>query len=400
MRKLIVLRGAPGAGKSTFIKNLGLTNFALSPDMFRSLIQSPYLMEAGDFKIHQMNGRREVWKMMMDVLEIRMRNGDLVIIDGTHSKISDIQNYFSYVEKYRYEMIIVDFTQVPIEVAKKNNLKREEIYHVPNKVIEKHYVRFKTEKIPKNIKVVPYFEADKIFQEEIHDFSHYQAVHHIGDVHGCYKVLMTYLDGGLKKDELYIFTGDYIDKGTENALVLEFLMSIADMPNVILLEGNHEQYLWKWTRNEDTRSLVFEYDTKPELERCGIKKQDVKNFCRKLKECVHYKYKDKEILVTHGGLSVIPKNLLLVSAEQLIYGVGDQKTSIDDLFNDNEKANNHFQIHGHRNYGLKPYTPDAKSFNLEGGIEAGGHLRTLTLTANGFKSVQIQNLLSKEKKVG
>lgn len=400
MRKLIILRGAPGVGKTTLLKKLKLTNFALNADMFRTLIQSPHLMEAGDFKIHQTYGRRDAWRMLIEVMEKRMRNGDLVIVDATHSKTADMLNYLALIEKYRYEAIVIDFTEVPIEVAKENNLKRDEEHHVPNSLIDKHYLRLKTEKVPETMKVVPYYEAEKVFQHEVVDFSDYEAIHHIGDIHGYHKVLMNYLDGGLKEDELYIFTGDYIDKGPENAKVLEFLMSIIDLKNVIVLEGNHEKNLWKWSRNEVSNSIVFEYDTKPEIEQYGIKRKDAKNFCRKLKECIQYTYRGKEVLVTHGGLSVIPKNLLLVSAEQIINGVGDHKTPIDEIFNQNEEGTNHYQIHGHRNYGLKPYTPVTKSFNLEGGIDNGGCLRTLTLSAEGFKSVQLQNPSLKEKKAG
>lgn len=34
--------------------------------------------------------------------------------------------------------------------------------------------------------------------------------------------------GGIKDDEMYIFVGDYIDRGIENAEVIAFLMSIKD----------------------------------------------------------------------------------------------------------------------------------------------------------------------------
>ena len=75
------------------------------------------------------------------------------------------------------------------------------------------------------------------------DFSEYKKIHHIGDIHGCYTVLKEYFKDGLKDDELYIFLGDYIDRGIENAKVLKFLLEIYKKPNVILLKGNHEVHL-------------------------------------------------------------------------------------------------------------------------------------------------------------
>ncbi|PLS15048.1 serine/threonine protein phosphatase [Bacillus sp. M6-12] len=397
MRKLFLLRGAPGVGKSTLLKELKVDEYALNSDMYRMALQSPLLTESGEFKINQMYGRREAWHMLYETLDKRMYNGDFVIIDATHSKPSDMMAYRALADKYRYEIIVVDFSSIPMEVAKERNLMRDEHKQVPEATIEKHYLRFHTSRVPDGMKIVHYQDAKEAFYLSPVDYSHYKAIHHIGDIHGCYTALMSYLKEGIKEDELYIFTGDFIDRGIENGEVLEFLFSIMELPNVIFLEGNHERHLWKWANGEKAYSLVFEQDTKPELEEYGINKKEAKRFCRKLKELVYYTYKDKEVLVTHGGLPVIPKNLHFVSAEQIIRGVGDYKTPIDEIFNTNEKGTNRYQIHGHRNHGLLPYTPDTQSFNLEGGVDSGGYLRTITLNNEGFSSLQVKNNVFKQK---
>jgi predicted kinase len=397
VRKLFLLRGAPGVGKSTLLKELGVHDYALNSDMYRMALQSPLLTESGDFKINQMYGRREAWHMLYETLDKRMYNGDFVIIDATHSKPSDMVAYRALADKYRYEIIVIDFTSIPMEVAKERNLMRDEHKQVPEATIEKHYLRFKSTRVPENMTVVDYKDAKEAFRLSPIELSHYKKIHHIGDIHGCYTALMTYLKEGVKQDELYIFTGDYIDRGIENAEVLEYLLSIMDLPNVIFLEGNHERHLWKWANGEKAYSYVFEEETKPALEGYGISRKEVKRFCRNLKELVYYTYEDKEVLVTHGGLPVIPDNLLFVSAEQIIRGVGDYKTMIDEIFNENEKGTNHYQIHGHRNFGLQPYTPDSQSFNLEGGVDSGGFLRTITLSQEGFSSLQVQNHIFKTK---
>ena len=38
MRHLILLRGAPGVGKSTFVEHQGLKQFTISPDEFRMFL--------------------------------------------------------------------------------------------------------------------------------------------------------------------------------------------------------------------------------------------------------------------------------------------------------------------------------------------------------------------------
>lgn len=56
MRNLILMRGAPGCGKSTWIKEQGLEDYTLSPDNIRMLIQSPvYNIEGKKLLVKTMN---------------------------------------------------------------------------------------------------------------------------------------------------------------------------------------------------------------------------------------------------------------------------------------------------------------------------------------------------------
>ena len=43
MRRLVLLRGIPGAGKSTWVKKNGLEKFTLSSDNIRLMLHSPAL---------------------------------------------------------------------------------------------------------------------------------------------------------------------------------------------------------------------------------------------------------------------------------------------------------------------------------------------------------------------
>lgn len=46
-KKIVLLRGGAGCGKSTFIKSVGLTQHVLSPDDIRLEIAKPELMPDG-----------------------------------------------------------------------------------------------------------------------------------------------------------------------------------------------------------------------------------------------------------------------------------------------------------------------------------------------------------------
>lgn len=58
MRTLLLLRGAPGSGKSTWIKENKLEQYTLEADLFRNLISNPILGLDGNYKITQDNDKK------------------------------------------------------------------------------------------------------------------------------------------------------------------------------------------------------------------------------------------------------------------------------------------------------------------------------------------------------
>ena len=159
--------------------------------------------------------------------------------------------------------------------------------------------------------------------------------------------------------------GDYIDRGIENAEVVTFLISIKDKKNVLLLEGNHDRWLWFYGNDQAGRSREFELVTKPALDQGKVSKKDIRQLYRKMGQCAYYRYGDQIFLVTHGGLSRIPDNLTLTATDQMIHGSGD--------YNEFEKAARTFssvmpdhvyQIHGHTNTKQVPADAGGRVFNL------------------------------------
>ena len=276
MRILLLLRGAPGCGKSTWIEKNGLKPYALSADNLRLLCQSPIMQVDGTEGISQENDR-VTWKTLFDLLEVRMQKGEFTVIDATNSKTSEMNGYRELCNLYRYRMYCVDFTDIPIEEVKRRNAGREVLKRVPEKVIDKMYARFASQKIPSGIKVIKPDELDMIWMKMI-DLSEYKKIHHIGDIHGCNTVLQRYLSdhGGIKDDEFYIFVGDYIDRGIENAEVVKFLISMKDKKNVLMLEGNHERWLWLYANDCTGNSKEFETITKPALDEAQVNKKEIR----------------------------------------------------------------------------------------------------------------------------
>lgn len=392
MRILLLLRGSAGCGKSTWIEQNGLKPYTLSADDIRLLCQSPIMQVDGTETISQANDNL-TWKTLFNLLETRMQKGEFTVIDATNSKTSEMNRYKNMCNTYRYRIYCVDFTDIPIEEVKRRNANREPLKRVPDEAIDKMYSRFATQKIPSGIKVIKPDELDTIWMKRF-DLSEYKKIHHIGDIHGCNTALQKYLsdNGGIKDDEFFIFTGDYIDRGLENADVVKFLISIKDKKNVLMLEGNHERWLWLYANDCVGKSKEFELVTKPQLDDAKIDKKDIRQLYRKFGQCAYYKYGDNVYLVTHAGLSTMPKNLSYVATDQMIRGVGNYN-DFEKIANTwlNTTPDNFYQIHGHRNTKRVPIQVNDRVFNLEGRIEFGGELRCVQVDKDGIHIIEVQN---------
>lgn len=379
MRVLLLMRGAMGCGKSTFIEQNGLKPYTLCADDIRLLCQAPVLGKDGNYCISQKN-EKVVWQTLFNILEVRMKRGEFTVIDATNTKTSEMNRYKDLAKKYRYRIYCVDMTDVPIEVAKERNKKRDPIKYVPEEAIDRAYARFATQKIPSGIKAIKPNELDTIFYKPI-DLSAYDKVHVIGDIHGCHTALMEFMNNhDVNANDFFIFLGDYLDRGLENVQTLEYLLDLwENHKNVYFLEGNHEAHLRNWAHGEDIMSPEFRNHTMPKLEQAGIDKKRVRQFCRSFGQCSYFIFHGMNVLVTHGGLSTMPKNLTFIATEQMIKGVGDYKdaNAVDGAFYTSTE-DGYYSVHGHRNETHEPLQVNPTTFNLNGEVEFGGDLRAVT----------------------
>ena len=107
MRVLLLFRGSPASGKSTYIQEHNLKQYSLSADEIRLQLQAPVLNNEGNEIIH-VEKEREVWGLLFQMLEKRMSRGDFTVIDATNSKTSEMARYKELADKYRYRIYIID----------------------------------------------------------------------------------------------------------------------------------------------------------------------------------------------------------------------------------------------------------------------------------------------------
>lgn len=393
MKYLFITTGIPGSGKSTFLREAGLEPYTLSPDTIRLVMSGP-VMNVDGRVVMPMKDDAAVWRLLYETLETRMSRGELIVVDATHTSARYFSDYAKLAQKHRYRLFAIDFTDVPLEVCKQRNQARE-----PHKIVDEHvlnvmHARLSTLKIPKMYTVLKPEEIAAVLENDATDLSEYKRIHHIGDIQGCYAPLKEYFDThGIHDDEYYIFAGDLLDRGTENAEVLMYLCeAFVDRPNVAFIEGNHDLYIWQWLTHQPITTREFNGRTRAQLERADIDKSAVSRLMRKMRDVLLYTYHGKQVLVTHAGMSTVPDKLKLISSTQYIRGTGRYQDVglVDDTFMKNTPEST-YQIHGHRNAQNYPTQYNERCFNLEGKVEFGGELRVVQLSEAGFDVVEISN---------
>lgn len=389
MRVLLLFRGAPGCGKSTFIREHGLEQFALSADDIRLKCFGPQMTVDGSYEISQKNDKT-VWKQLYELLEIRMRHGEFTVIDATNSKAIEMNKYKDLAEHYKYRIFCIDMADLPIEECKRRNMTRDFYKRVPESAIDKMYARFANQKIPSGITVIKPDELDKIWMKKF-DMNKYEKIVHIGDIHGCYTALMEYFKNGFNDNYMYIFVGDILGSGIENAEVVKFMLSIYNKPNVLILEGEMDRVLWLYANGAHVKDNEFELVTRDSLVQANIDPKDIRKMYRRFGQCAWYTFNNQDYFVCHGGISSIPNNLTFLATGQLIYGVGskDDDQTVANCFADKNPET--IQIFGHRNSKNAPVKMAENVYNLYNSVEYGGNLRIAEVSADGINEIEIKN---------
>lgn len=401
MRKIIFTRGLPGSGKSTVVKSLGLEDYVLSKDDLRLIFSSPTLNAEGKMGINQANNP-QVYKEFKRIMHNRMRNGDFLVVDTTMLRGEEIKENLKIASKYFYDVAILDFSSLPIEVVKERNWGRSDIRRVPEYVIDDFYEfidkssqllsRYSNVNIidgTQDISIVK-SNIDGFLHTPIRDFNHYEKVIHIGDLQGC---LTPLIDGnGIIKDGFndkyaYIFTGDLLDRGIENGKLLKYLINKTQgKSNIYFLRGNHETHLMNYVNDDLIESKVFLNETLPQIVEENISKEKIYKFLKSFDDILLYTKGGINVCVTHAGLPIVPKaeDAFKISGRQYLYGTGSYQDPVDKRFEQNSPSN-WYQVHGHRNYHNEDVQNTSKTFNLEGSVEWGGELRSLIFDGNNFE---------------
>ena len=96
----------------------------------------------------------------------------------------------------------------------------------------------------------------------------------IGDIHGCNascKSLLQRLDEEYQNDPIYVFLGDYTDRGPDSKDVVDQLLEFNKDHDCIFIRGNHDQMLldayeegdWNLWMSNGGNTTLKNYDSRP-----------------------------------------------------------------------------------------------------------------------------------------
>lgn len=148
MKRLYLMRGCPGCGKSSLIKKLGLEEYSISTDAIRLEISGTELVDGREVISQKDNSK--VFEIVRNRIESRMGMNLPIILDATN--LSSTSVYYKIAEKYGYEVVVVDF-KVSLKVLLERN-KTRGIHYVPEEVIKKMYDKKSRSSVREGVRVI------------------------------------------------------------------------------------------------------------------------------------------------------------------------------------------------------------------------------------------------------
>lgn len=393
------MTGIPGSGKSTWIKENSLEEYALSFDKLR-IASGSQKYTAKELPTYDPNLKEYQTRYFLDTLKDRFKSGAFTIIDNTNLSVSSYQELIKMSKSYDYSLYYKAFEVTP-EEAYKRILSRG-TNHVPLDTLLRMQDSLSNLVIPSVFTKIDSLQdiEDVRVYNKTYQFSSDKNVYLIGDIHGCLETLEEFISKYYNSNDFFIFGGDYIDRGPDSKGVINTLKGLYyNHNNCIFLEGNHEKWLRYYSNDilGEINSPEFKENTLKQFLRPPVlKRGSLKNFCRALKPFADITIEGKRILFSHGG-SNYSKNKDSSYNLKNINSYTSGSGGYSDLLDLYEEGSPDYDIvvHGHRNISNTTVykSQDGKTtyYNLEGKIERGGSLRFLKIKGDSFEMGSISS---------
>lgn len=412
MRYLFIMKGCPGSGKTTFLKENNFEHMSLGFDQARSIFSGLYPTFDGESISLSSYGMKKCIDFVFSAMSERMDRGETLFFDATSLKQKDISRLTNEGNRYGYTSYVIDMQKGVSweEIVERNNSRPAED-KVPE---EKLSTMFELGKNSLNIPEVEILDKHSFWDvwnsiniKEV-DGTKYDNIYIVGDIQSCSNALNKAISDNKSLDDeksLWIFAGDLFDRGPDAAGVFATIYPHID--KVILVEGNHETNMRR-VISGTALSKMFKTTrvSQNQIFSAGYEKSDIKSLLRKAIPGVIINTQGKnveKIIVTHGGIhhnvvSDISYAYKYYPAHSLITGTSERSYiymgKCDYKMRDKElivgaKYKNTLQVHGHRNIGDCITTIGSNTIiNVENKVEFEGTLRVVHIDKDGDVTVK------------
>lgn len=150
MRDLLIVRGAPASGKTTWCLDEGLFQYTITPDDYR---QPDYINGYSN-----RDKQFKVWNRVKHLVEDRMKQGQsLIVLDAQDS---GYDQWMELASKYGYE-VWFKLMKTPTEECIRRNSERISFARLPDAVMEAAFKWLEDNPVPWPARLLP-DEADPI----------------------------------------------------------------------------------------------------------------------------------------------------------------------------------------------------------------------------------------------
>ena len=380
MKTLLILRGIDTNSplRKEWIEKEGVEKYVISIDSIKKMYGTIEETDKHGPKITRLDNRDICYKFL-ETVDNKMRKGCLVVVDAENLKNKDLKRLEAFADVYNYKIF-----QKIFPISHKDILEWRDRLSNPTNTYP--YLPETSEELQEKIQT--YFnvfmngpkygypeinemkDLEKYFEKEEIE-KHYKItvsidteIIHIGDIHGAYRLIQD-LDI-LKKEQILVFHGDYIDRGDESRKVLEkvFKLKRKYPEQVYLIEGNHEMHLRRYCGLNKYPKLAsegffknlcvdFSKTTQKDFENENSEYmiQVLRDLNTYLQEYLIIKRGPQTFICTHGGLRNISQ-LWYYLVGNLTYGNRDME-NYDKSFSSKVYKKNYkniYSIHGHCKY--------------------------------------------------
>lgn len=127
----------------------------------------------------------------------------------------------------------------------------------------------------------------------------------VGDIHSGLRGLEQVLDRlAPKRDDHFIFLGDYVDGWSDAAKTISFLLEFAQQYSCIFLRGNHDELAYNYlSKNDDPALWLAHGGQATKLSYTEIKEDDLADHLKFFESLVNYHIDENNRLFVHAGFS-------------------------------------------------------------------------------------------------